>query len=225
MTHLTRERVKELKAMLDKAIEGGPKAAARSAPTSPALRLESAQHEAQTVAAESPVNAQESAATFEKIRDVSPDGKFGVRISCRSEPADPENIDPDLITAVKLVYLPSKKVVRDLQNYDGSAAHVIWSPDSNWLAFSSSSGPAVSDAYVYRRAGEDFHKFKTDGLQVDVKGDVRNQYVGPIRWVKPGVLLLEQSAILRGGGDSTIRFTATFDEKTGKVRIASKKKQ
>jgi hypothetical protein len=39
----------------------------------------------------------------EKIRDVSPDGKFAVRISCSKEPEDPEKIDPDLIIAVKLV--------------------------------------------------------------------------------------------------------------------------
>jgi hypothetical protein len=41
---------------------------------------------------------QESA-TFAKIRDTSPDGKFAVRISYSSEPEDPNNIDPSLITA------------------------------------------------------------------------------------------------------------------------------
>jgi len=116
--------------------------------------------------------------------------------------------------------------VMDLQNYDGSAARVIWSPDSNWLAFSSSSGPRVSDTYVYRRSGDDFSEFKTENLQVDVKGDVRNEYVRPIRWVKPGVLLLEQYVIFRGGDgkDATYQFTASFDEKTAKFRIISKKR-
>jgi hypothetical protein len=52
-----------------------------------------------------PIYAQEFPA-FEKIRDVSPDGKFGLRISCSSEPADRDNID--LITAVELASLPSK---------------------------------------------------------------------------------------------------------------------
>jgi hypothetical protein len=42
--------------------------------------------------------AQESPA-FEKIRDVSPDGKFAVRISCSSDPEDPEHIERDVITA------------------------------------------------------------------------------------------------------------------------------
>ena len=114
----------------------------------------------------------------------------------------------------------------DLQNYDGSAAHVIWSPDSNWLAFSSSSGPHVTDTYVYHRSGDDFGEVKTENLHVDVRGDVRNQYVTPLRWVKPAVLLLEQLSIFRGGDgkDATYQFTARFDEKTGKFQIISKKK-
>jgi len=171
------------------------------------------------------ITAQESA-NFEKIRDTSPDGQFAVRISCSSEPDDPNNIDPSLITAVKLVSLASKKIAMDLQNYDGSAAHVIWSKDSNWLAFSSSSGPRVSDTYVYHRSGDDFVEFKTDSLQADIKGDVRNEYVRPIRWVKPGALLLEEYVIFRGGDgkDATYQFTARFDEKSSKFRIISKKK-
>jgi hypothetical protein len=54
-----------------------------------------------------PIYSQESPA-FEKIRDVSPDGKFALRISCSREPADPDSIDPNLITAAELVSLPSK---------------------------------------------------------------------------------------------------------------------
>ena len=56
-----------------------------------------------------PSYAEESA-KFEKIRD-TPDGKFAVRVSCSSEPEDPNNIDSSLITAVEVVSLPSKKVV------------------------------------------------------------------------------------------------------------------
>ncbi|PYL70262.1 MAG: hypothetical protein DMF22_09950, partial [Verrucomicrobia bacterium] len=171
------------------------------------------------------IDAQEPS-KFEKILDISPDQKFAVLISCSSEPEDPNHIDSSLISAVKFVSLPSKRIVMDLQNYDGSAAHVIWSPDSNWLAFSSSSGPRVTDTYVYHRSGDDFGEVKTENLQVDVKGDVRNQYVTPLRWVKPAVLLLEQLSIFRGGDgkDATYQFTARFDEKTGKFQIISKKK-
>jgi hypothetical protein len=53
------------------------------------------------------VYAQESAA-FEKICDVSSNGKFARRILCNGEPADPNHINPDPITAAELVSLPSK---------------------------------------------------------------------------------------------------------------------
>jgi hypothetical protein len=172
--------------------------------------------------------AQESA-TFEKIRDISPDGKFAVRISCSSEPEDPDKyIDPNLITAVELISLPSKKIVITLFTnaeltfgYERS----VWSQDSNWFAVSFSS-VRFSDTSVYHRSGEKFADFKTDELRVDTKGDVRNEYVRPVRWLKPGSLLLEQYDIFRGGEgeDATYRFTAKFDEKTGKFQITSKKK-
>src|SRR6266480_1959286 len=55
-----------------------------------------------------PIDAQEPS-KFEKIRDTSPDGKFAVRISCSSEPDDPNNIDSSLITGVELISLSSKK--------------------------------------------------------------------------------------------------------------------
>jgi hypothetical protein len=53
------------------------------------------------------IYARESPA-FEKIRDVSPDGKFALRISCSSEPADPGSVDPHVITEAELFSLPSK---------------------------------------------------------------------------------------------------------------------
>jgi hypothetical protein len=40
-----------------------------------------------------------------KIRDTWPDQKFAVRISRKTEPEDPNNIDPSLITAAQLVSL------------------------------------------------------------------------------------------------------------------------
>src|SRR5437773_6625450 len=59
-----------------------------------------------------PIDAQESG-KIEKIRDISPDQKFAALISCSSEPEDPNHIDSNLISAVKLVSLPSKKIVMD----------------------------------------------------------------------------------------------------------------
>ncbi len=57
------------------------------------------------------------------------------------------------------------------------------------------------------------------------KETVRNEYINPIRWIRPGVLLVKQFDIFRDGNDedATYQFTAKFDEKTGKFRIISKK--
>jgi hypothetical protein len=54
-----------------------------------------------------PIHPQESPA-LEKIQDVSPDGKFALRLSCSSEPAVPDDINPDLITAAERVSRPSE---------------------------------------------------------------------------------------------------------------------
>jgi hypothetical protein len=51
------------------------------------------------------VNQHPRTCECRKIRDTSPDQKFAVRISCNSEPEDPNNIDPSLIAAVQLVSL------------------------------------------------------------------------------------------------------------------------
>jgi hypothetical protein len=66
---------------------------------------------------------------------------------------------------------------------------------------------------------------KPDDLKVDVKGDVRDGYIRPLRWTKPGVLVLEQLSIFRGGeiDDAKFQFTASFDEKSGKFRVISRK--
>jgi hypothetical protein len=150
-----------------------------------------------------------------------------VRVSCSSEPEDPNNIDSSLITAIEVVSLPSKKVVVNVsEGNEVSAPNVIWSPDSRWFAFPFSEGHRVTDTYIYHRSGDDFSRFETEELRVDAKGDVRNEYVKPVRWIKPGVLLLEQFDIFRGedSEDATYQFTAKFDEKTGKFQITSKKK-
>ncbi|PYJ16128.1 MAG: hypothetical protein DME96_10900 [Verrucomicrobia bacterium] len=99
-----------------------------------------------------PIHAGESPA-FEKLADVSPDGKFGVRISCSSEPQDPDNIDADLITAVELISLHSKKVVMNIGQPYVNAPQLIWSKDSNWFAYPFASGSRVTDTYVYHRSG------------------------------------------------------------------------
>jgi len=85
-------------------------------------------------------------------------------------------------------------------------------------------GQRVTETRVCRGSDDRFEKLKTEYLGVDPGGDVRNDYVTPLRWVKPGTLVLEQFSIFRGGaGDAKIQFTVRFDEH-GKFHVISKKK-
>jgi len=170
------------------------------------------------------IHAQEPPA-FEKISDVSPDGKFALRISYSSEPEDPNQVDSDLITASKLVSLPSKQIIVKVSG-EGDPPRLIWSTDSRWLAFPVEEGHRVTETQVYHRSGEELTQVEAGNLRVDVEGDVRNEYIKPLRLINPGVLLLEQFDIFRGGNgeDGTYQFTAKFDEKTGKFQIGPKKK-
>ena len=172
-----------------------------------------------------PQSPAQDAGKWEKIADVSPDKKLGVRITCESEPDDSKRIDPDSIAAVELVALPSKKRVMELsRNYDGAPAKIFWSQDSNWFALAVSEGPRVTETSVFHRDGNEFEKLDAEDLRVETKGDVRNEYIEPVRWLKPGTLLLKQITIFRGeAGDSTIEFTVRFYQ-YGKFRVIGKKK-
>lgn len=209
------------------------------------------------------VDAQDSPLA-EKIRDISPDKKFAMRISYDAETyrqmfpegkteakktsaALQEGLKaeyfPVTIKNIELVSLPQKRVVAELP-WDGSAdqTSLTWSRDSKWCAFYAETArwgltwiyhlrddklvPVTEN--VQTGVGVEGSARETWGtpLEVDVKGDVRREWLKPIRWVKPGVLLLEQSVIFRGAdaGEATYRLTAAFDEKTGKFQIISKKK-
>jgi hypothetical protein len=169
--------------------------------------------------------SRKNTGNWEKVTDLSPDKKFGVRIACESEPEDPAKIDPGSIAAVDLVLLPSKKRVMELsRSYDGAPAMIFWAQDSKWFALSVSEGPRVTDTEVYHRGGDEFEKLDTEGMTVDTGGDVRNQYIEPVRWLKPGTLVLTQLTIFRGDkGDSTIQFTIRF-EQDGRFFVSNKKK-
>jgi hypothetical protein len=166
--------------------------------------------------------------SWEKIRDNSPDQKFAVRIKCESEPEDPEHIDSVLITAIDLVSLPSKKVAAKLLPYDDVGTHfedvtLIWSSDSKWCAFYHSA-PRVGYTTVFRRHGDKFVAAnKPQKLMIHLQGDVRNEYVRPVKWVQPDVLALKQITIFRGDAEANHEFTARFDSKTGKFQVTSKK--
>ena len=163
----------------------------------------------------------------EKITNLSPDKKFAVRIaydpSLLSE--DREEIPADATRKLELIAMPSEEVVLDFSEEEGGLqGKVIWSQDSRWFAYALSLGQRVTEARVCHRSGYSFEKLKTEYLGVDDGGDVRNEYVTPLRWVKPGTLVLEQFSIFRGGaGDAKIQFTVRFDEH-GKFQVVSKKK-
>jgi hypothetical protein len=172
------------------------------------------------------VHAQE-ASTWEKITDVSPNKKFAMRISCKSAPVDPEELDPDSVTAVDLISLPSKTVVAAGlgQSLEGAPPNkLFWAQDSRWFAFALSQGHRVTETSVYHQSGDKFEPIDTENLRVDPGGDARNQYIEPVRWLKPGTLVLNQFTIFfYEKGESTIEFSVRFDEH-GKFHVLSRKK-
>lgn len=172
-------------------------------------------------AGSSPSPALESS-PIEIIRHPSPDKKFAMRILCESQPEDREHIDADIVRAVQIVSLPSKEVVGTLPfgGYDGFK--LLWASDSKWCAFYSMEGARLGETSVHRLEGDKFVVLETEEMSVEVKGRARNQYIEPVRWLKPGTLVLKQYTMFRGDGESTIEFTVRFD-KSGKFHVISKR--
>jgi hypothetical protein len=174
-----------------------------------------------------PVYAQESP-LVEKMRAVSPDKKFAMRVSCSDEPADPANINSEMIDAIELVALPSKKVVAQLLPSGDVGTHfedvtLIWSADSKWCAFYYEQ-PRTGYTTVFRRVGSKFVAAnKPEKLMIHLK-DIKSEYVRPVRWLQPGVLALKQLTIFfHDDAEANYQFTARFDAKTGKFQVTSKR--
>jgi len=165
--------------------------------------------------------------TAEKITNFSPDKKFVVRIAYDPSllPESGDEIPAEATRKLEVIAMPGKEVVLDFSDNEGGLkGKVIWSQDSKWFAYALSLGQRVTETRVCHRSGDRFEKLKTEYLGVDPGGDVRNEYVTPLRWVKPGTLALEQFSIFRGGtGDAKIQFTVRFDEH-GKFKVISRKK-
>ena len=165
--------------------------------------------------------------TAEKITDFSPDKKFAVRIAYDPSllPESGDEIPAEATRKLEVIAMPGEKVMLDFSDNEGGLkGKVIWSQDSKWFAYALSLGQRVTETYVCHRSNDRFERLKTEYLGVDPSGDVRNEYVTPLRWVKPGTLALEQFSIFRGGaGDARIQFTVRFDEH-GKFQVISKKK-
>jgi hypothetical protein len=173
--------------------------------------------------------ATEQDSLEEKIDDPSPDKKFAVRTSYDPSLTNDEDVKAGVISwdatrAIDLVAMPSKEVVLNLATEESRLAAAVWSQDSKWLAYALSGGQRVTDAYVCRKSGDKFEAIKAESLTVDAGGSPRNQYVTPLRWLKPGTLVLKQYTIFRGGdGESTIEFTVRFDQ-NGKFHVTNRKK-
>jgi KaiC/GvpD/RAD55 family RecA-like ATPase len=206
----------------------------------------------------------EEPALAQKIRDISPNKKFAMRIwydaetyqkMFPTEKSDAGKTSAALqrgireeyfsaaIKAIELVSLPKRSIVAELP-WDGTAEQMsfTWSRDSRWCAFYAETARWGLTWVYHLRAGkflplgEDVqpggdveraeHGTWRTPLEIEVEGDVRRQWLKPIRWVKPGVLLLEQSVIFRAAdaGQVTYRLTAAFNEETGKFQIISKEK-
>jgi hypothetical protein len=169
----------------------------------------------------------EEVPTAEKVTDFSPDKKFAVRIAYDPSllPESGDEIPAEATRRLEVIAMPDKDVVLDFSDNEGGLkGKVIWSQDSKWFAYALSLGQRVTETRVCHRSGDRFEKLKTEYLGVDPGGDVRNEYVTPLRWVKPGTLVLEQFSIFRGGaGDAKMQFTVRFDEH-GKFHVTSKKK-
>jgi hypothetical protein len=163
----------------------------------------------------------------EKISDVSPDKKFAVRTSYDAaiDDGSGDEINSDAIRSVDIIALADKKVVANLS---GGESHIkgkiLWSADSKWFAYAEGEGHRVTETSVFHWKGDKFEPLNTDEMTVPAGGDARNQYVKPLRWLKPGTLVLNQFTIFyKGEGDSTFEFTVHFDE-AGKFHVISRKK-
>lgn len=62
----------------------------------------------------------------------------------------------------------------------------------------------------------------SEDLSAKVKGDFRNEWIRPIKWVSPGVLVLEDEAI---GNSGHVKFELTAKiSADGSVHIMNKKR-
>jgi hypothetical protein len=179
----------------------------------------------------------------EAYRKMFPENRDAGRASAALQRGIKEEYFSTTIKAIELVSLPQKLVVAELP-WDGTAEQtsLTWSRDSKWCAFYASTARwgltwvyHLRDENLVPLSGDEQAGADVEGnprgtwatpLEIGGEDDVRREWLQPIRWVKPGVLLLQQSVIFRlaDAGEATYRLTASFDEKTGKFEIISKKK-
>jgi hypothetical protein len=164
------------------------------------------------------------------IRNISPDKKFAMAITCDGTPADPDNIDSALIKSISLVSMPGKKVVAKLLPDEDVQTHfedmkLLWSSDSKWCAFYYAQ-PRIGYTSVLHLSGD---KFVLIVRPMDLRipypknASVRREFISPVKWNKPGELVLNQDAIMHNNAEDSDRdFTAVFDAAKRKFSVVSK---
>ncbi len=171
------------------------------------------------LAATAVFGASETELLTEKIRDVSPDGKYAFRIiydralneqMLPKETAPKGGIFSQTIDSMAIVSLPQKGVIHELTEAVLRGGNefrditLLWSVDSKWCAFYCTY-PRVGYTLVFHLRGDKF----TPAHPPD---ELEN--MTPVRWAKPGVLDLRV--------EDAPALTANFDGK-GKVKFLKKK--
>ena len=176
----------------------------------------------------------------EKIRDISPDQKFALRISydqkeneriaaqAKKDPGEhplPDGMFSRAVTEIDLVSLPAKEKVLELYKPDLGTnfgdLKLLWTSDSRWFAFYYSELRTGYTSVFHEQDGKFTKVADYDQLHANFNADFRNEWVTPIKWVKPGVLILQHEAI--GNDHVKFEFTARIDD-DGKVHVIGQKK-
>ena len=182
-------------------------------------------------------------ALSEKIVDVSPEGKFGMRlrfdrklndqmIANESNPRPGNHgLHSHAIEEIDLVATATGEVLAKLMDEDElgtffNGVSLMWSSDSKWFAYSYGH-PRFSYTTVYRFDGKRFRVMAdTNKLLAEHKIDVRHEYLEPIQWSKPGLLVLRQQTIGREGADGADGLDCKLTRQisaSGAVKLLSKK--
>ena len=165
-----------------------------------------------------------------KIRFVSPDQKFAMRVLYEDAPPEGDDLQSESIKAIDLVSLPSgRTIAKQLLPKDEIGLHfdylsLVWSADSKWCVFYCGSDK-VAYTTVFRQADGRFVAMnKRDKLTVasGTKEGIRDQTVEPVRWSEPGVLVCKQLTVFFNGTEENYEFSVRFGSKPGKFSIISK---
>ena len=182
----------------------------------------------------------EDQALGEKIRDVSPDQKFALRISydekenerlaaeLKNDPGEHRLSDgmfSRAVTEIDLVSLPAKEKLVELYNpglgMNFGDITLLWSADSRWFAFYVTQ-LGTGDTQVYNEQDGKFVKVNSNDVHAKFKGDFRHEWIRPTKWVKPGMLIIEDEAT-GNGGHVKFEVTVSIDAK-GIVHVINQKK-